>query len=234
MPRKTKAYWRNSVASDVSWWKPGYVFSPRQGYLGARDETMEWGERRLAGPSASLSSWLPVCTMREPRESGTLSRAGPTLWLARSSAPSAPRGISALLVALTYPGRRRAAAWQLRWPFITFVALAATFGLWLLLVAVAMYADTGKIPGWIHAPWLKPILASLLHDMSEKRTVGLCAMLFLMAWNLYLLRAVYLCATGLCLGPLTATRCCRPSPPRWRRVRWLSGVCCSQRTTSPA
>jgi hypothetical protein len=198
MPRGVKAGRRKADTSGVAWWKPGLVFSPRYLYLGERDESMEriYQARALIGFVVILAATLRY---QGPRgiggalEGWAYSLVGTVLCVLVAAVAA-----GAVLVAATCPDRRRAAAWQLRWPFVTFAALCACFGTWLLLIALMLQGSTGKNPAWMHDAWLRPVLAAWMHDASFKRWAPYCALWLMVVLTPYLLRAVYLAATGLC------------------------------------
>jgi hypothetical protein len=179
--------------SRLAWWKPSFVFSPRYLYLGERDETMDriYRARGLIGFVVILAvSWR---YQGSQGISGALhdwawSLAGTVLCVLVAGAAA-----GAALVAVTYPGRRRAAAWQLRWPAITFAALCVTCAAFLLPIVVTL-AAAGNYTWW-HDGWLKPVLAPWARDVKRYEWVYT---LIGLALYPYLLRAVYLAATGLC------------------------------------
>lgn len=195
MQRGGKAGRRKAGTSRMAWWKPSFVFSPRYLYLGERDETMEriYRARGLIGFVVILAA-----AWRYQGSRGVGGALHDWAWsLVGTVLCVLVVGVAAgaALIAVTYPGRRHAAAWQLRWPVITFAALCITCVAFLLPIALTL-AATGNY-AWLHDAWLKPILTSWEHDGALKRYEWVYTLIGLALYP-YLLRAVYLAATGLC------------------------------------
>ncbi len=164
------------------WWKAADpVFAPRYLYLGVRDETMErlYKARGLIGFAVIL---LAAIHYRGARGiPATLEDWGNSLITIIVAGLIGVIVVGAALVATTFPGRRGAAAWQLRWPFLTFAGLA---GLCLLvfgpiaLIQAEHWVKPGKswVPGMLIIAYLP----------------------FLIGGVIWLSRALFLCAVGFC------------------------------------
>ncbi len=89
--------------------------------------------------------------------------------------------VGAALVVTTFPGRRGAAAWQLRWPLVTFAGLAASF---LFVFGPIQLAQAEH--------WVKP-------GKSWVAGVLIIAYIPILVTGIgWLCRALYLCAVGFC------------------------------------
>lgn len=159
------------------------VFAPGDLYLGEHDEVIE----RLSTARGVIG--FMVLLIAAIRFQGARGIAATFSDWARSLIFLSLAGfvsvivVGAVLVAVTYPGRRRAAAWQLRWPFLTFAGLA-----FLLLV--------------IFGP---PVLITDLYHRHKPGETWLGTALVLVYLPVFFIGASYLCRALF----LMATRLCR-------------------------
>jgi hypothetical protein len=156
------------------------VFVPRYLYLGTRDETVE----KLNKARGVLGFVIILAAAIHYRGArgipATFGGWASSLVAIALSGFISVIVVGAALVAATVPGRRGAAAWQLRWPFLTFAGLA---GLVLFVfgpVQVA-HAEHWPKPG----TWVEGVAIIAYIPVLVTGLVWLC-------------RAVYLCAVGFC------------------------------------
>lgn len=168
--------------SRDQWWKRvDSVFAPRYLYLGEPDETVERlnKARGLTGFVIILAAAIHYRGARGiPATFEDWANSLITIALAGFIGVIV---VGAVLVASTIPGRRGAAAWQLRWPFLTFAGLAG-------LIAFVF----GPIQLAQAEHWVKP---------GKSWVAGVLIIVYipiLVAGVGWLCRALYLCAVGFC------------------------------------
>ena len=174
---------RTEVLSRRRWWKVvDPLFVPRYLYLGAGDETMErlYKARGLIGFAIILAAAIHYQGARGIP--ATFDDWTNSLILITAAGFIGVIVVGAALVAATFPGRRRAAAWQLRWPLLTFLSLG---GLFLLVFGPIKLAQAEH--------WVKP---------GKSWITGIFLLFvcipFLIGATGWLCRGVYLCAVGFC------------------------------------
>jgi hypothetical protein len=164
------------------WWKAADpVFAPRYLYLGEPDETIERLNkvRGVAGFVIILAAAIHYRGARGvPATFEDWANSLITIALAGFIAVIV---VGAALVATTVPGRRGAAAWQLRWPFVTFAGLVGLF-LFVFGPIQLAHAQHWVKPG---TSWVAGVLIIFYIPVLLGGTVCLC-------------RALYLCAVGFC------------------------------------
>jgi hypothetical protein len=195
---------RGRIARDSrrSWWEAAdRVFAPGNLYLGVRDEVME----RLYKARGAIGFTVLLITAIHFRGARGVSRtfedwAGSLVTLTVAGFAGVLLAGAALVV-VSFPGRRSAAALQLRWPLLAFAALA---GLILLTFGPLFLVKDVHWPK--HGSWQEgiSIIASIPLFLG-----GLA----------FLCRALYFMAVGVCraadghpllpplVAPLAATAC---------------------------
>ena len=180
--RNKSAQKRTERQSRGQWWQAADpVFAPRHLYLGEPDETIERlnKARGLIGFAIILAAAIHYRGARGiPATFEDWANSLITIALAGFIGVIV---VGAVLVATTFPGRRGAAAWQLRWPFLTFAGLA---GLFLFVFGPIQLAQAEH--------WVKP---------GKSWVAGALIIVYipvLLGGTVWLCRALYLCAAGFC------------------------------------
>jgi hypothetical protein len=159
---------------------PDPIFSPHNLYLGESDEVMErlYRIRGILGFVTVLGAgvhyrgksgiWAVVKDWLD------------SLFYIALFAVVAAVIAGVYLVAITHSGKRKAAAWQLRWPFIAFMGIIGLGYLVNEILRIGRYSE-----GWR----ISPLSHGLLLVFGAFLDLGL---------GLYLLKALYLGATSAC------------------------------------